>query len=445
MSRLKNDSGQALALVMMVTLVILLMSLSVLTQGTESRKASFEERRIVQACYIAEAGAEKAIAEIKNNPLWLKGLTLNTDYTFISAVPYAGGQITSVKVKRITKSANPTRFFVESLGEYQGAKRTIQVQGEMYDPVDFSRGLWLRSSLSQFGQNSTVDSDIVVEGAITFENNCSVLRNITAAEDVTILQNMTAAKITTAGNLLINNNARAIMDVDAAGDVILDNNTQINGVVNAVGNVSVGSGAMIGYETGDGYSTVFHGKDVYFNGIITNNGQTGTQHPGEAHAVNVSLPSFPTLEQSWYAENADRILTGRLTGMFYVDGISYVSGDISISGIYSGAGAIVAGGKVTINGDLTRADTNSSLAIISFGSPAGIEVGNNLTVHALLYTPDKVSIGDGTHVYGSVVCNVIDIGQGATLTGDDTMQNNQPKWITTAVSITSWKEKYSVF
>lgn len=298
MKSVKDESGQALVLVMMVMTVMLLMGSSMLTQGGESRKASFEERKIVQACYIAEAGVEKAVAEIKNNPFWLKGMALYSSVTYIGspAVAYAGGQITSVTVKRTSGTANPTTFYIESLGEYQGARRTIEVRGEMYDPAASPGREWTRA-----------------------------------------------------------------------------------------------------------------------------------------------------LDKSWYAENADRILTDNFSGAFNVDGIYYISGNISISGTYSGAGTIVAGGRVTINGDLDRANVDSSLAIISFGDPVGIETGSNLTIHALLYTPKKISLGDNSHVYGSAICDMIDTGPGATVTDDNALQSKQPGWTTTIIRITSWKEKYSVF
>lgn len=100
---------------------------------------------------------------------------------------------------------------------------------------------------------------------------------------------------------------------------------------------------------------------------------------------------------------------------------------------------------MTINGNLNRSDANSSLAIISFGSPVGIETSSNLTIYALLYSLNQIAINNETHVYGSAICNIIDIGQNAAVTDDDALQNSQPKWITTMIRITSWKERYSVF
>ncbi|MDD2442924.1 MAG: hypothetical protein PHS52_00275 [Desulfotomaculaceae bacterium] len=315
-----NDSGQALILVMMIMLLVLLMGSSMLTLGSESRQASFDEQRIAQAGYIAEAGIEKAMAKIKYDPFWLKGLDLNKEATFIQALGYAGGTITAVKLKRTSSAGNPTRFYIESLGEYQGARRTIQVEGEMYDPIDFSKGIWVKSPLTQLGENCLINSSITCEGA-----------------------------------------------------------------------------------------------------------------------------GFPVLEENWYAKNADRVLTGDLAGTFGVDGISYAPGSISITGEYSGKGAIIAGGKVTINGELRMEGEGDSLAVISFESANGIKTSNGSTVYALLYCPGTITVGSGSHVQGSVVCDVIEFGPDSVFTGDQSMPNVFPRWITTTVKVTSWKEKYPVF
>lgn len=435
MKNLKNESGQALALVMMVLAVLLLMGSSLLTQGGESRKVSFEEGEIVKACYIAEAGAERAIAEIKNNPSWFKDLALDEDVEFISNLNYGGGKIAAVTVRRTSETENPTTFYIESVGEFGGAKRTIEVQGEMYDPVDFPRGVWVRSP-SSFSNNSIIESDVTAEGELTFINNSTASGVITAAGDVTLRNNMTATRIITGGNLTVYNNVEVTMDVDAAGDVFLYNNAVINGEVNAEGNISVSNNAVIN-------------GDVYYNGTLTvgPGAATGTEHPGGAEAVDVSIPLFPTLDEDWYAENADQILTGDLSGSINLDGIWYVAGDISISGTYSGNGTIVAGGKVTINGDLNRADTGSSLAVISFGNVdgVGIEVSNNVTAYALLYSPNKIVVSNNAHIHGSVICNMLDLSNNAQVIYDNSLQESHPEWVTTTVRVTSWKEKYPVF
>lgn len=444
MKRLKSESGQALVLVMMVMLLLLLMGSSMLTQGSESRKASFEERKIVQAYYLADAGAEKAIARIKNDPFWLKGLAYNTVVKYIgypngllSNMPLAytdDGQITSVTVKRTSVAANPTTFYIESLGEYQGARRTIQVTGKMYDPVDLPVGVTVYYP-STFSNNRIINSDVI--STDEFSNN-SISGVIMSADDVTLKNDVTATKVITGGELNLANNVQANMDVEAAGNVILANNSKIIGKVNAVGNVTLGSNAIIM-------------GDVYYNGTLTKESgaliDDDMLHPGEAQAVNVLPVSFPVPDQDWYDRNADCILTGNLTGSFDVNGISYVAGNINISGTYSGNGAIVAGGKVTINGDLNRADTGSSLAVISFGNVdgVGVELTNDATVYALLYCPNEIIINNNAHLYGSVICNVVDIRNDAKITYEASLQQNQPEWITTGVRITSWKERYSVF
>ncbi|OPX88398.1 MAG: Polymer-forming cytoskeletal [Pelotomaculum sp. PtaB.Bin104] len=448
MNRLKNESGQALVLVMMVMLLLLLMGSSMLTQGSESRKQSYEERKMVQAYYIADAGAEKALARIKNDPFWLKeDLAYNTEVRYIGdpdgvliSEPLAymdGGQITDVTVKRTSVAANPTTFYIKSLGEYQGARRTIEIEGKMYDPVNLPAGVTVNFP-STFSNNTIINSDVISTNDLTFSNNSNISGVITAVGNVMLQNNVSATKVVTGGDLILSNNVQVTMDVEAARDVILYNNVKITGNINAVRNVSLGNNAVI---TGD----------VYYNGTLTmgSGALIGEEmlHPGEAHAVNVVPAPFPVLDQDWYARNADRVLTGNLAGSFDVDGISYVAGDISLSGTYSGNGAIVAGGKVTINGDLNRADAGSSLAVISFGNDdgVGIEVSKNITVYALLYCPNKIVIDNNANFHGSVICNVVDVSNNATVTYEDFLQQNQPDWITTGVSITSWKEQYSVF
>ncbi len=435
MKNLKNESGQALALVMMVLAVMLLMGSSLLTQVGGSREASFEEGEIVRACYIAEAGVERAIAEIKNDSSWFKDLTLDEDVEFISNLNYGGGKIAAVTVRKTSETENPTTFYIESVGEFGDAKRTIEVEGEMYDPVDFPRGVWVRSP-SSFSNSSIIASDVTAEGALTFINNSTASGVITAAGDVTLSNNMTATRIITGGNLTVENNVAVSMDVDAAGNVYLDNNALIAGEVNAEGDIEMSNNSEI---TGE----------VYYNGSITkgSGAATGTEHPGEAEDVDVSIPSFPILDEDWYAENADQILAGDLSGSFSLDGIWYIPGSISISGTYSGNGTIVAGGKVIINGDLNRADTDSSLAVISFGNDegVGIEVGNNTTAYALLYTENQIVISNNAHVHGSVICNELGLSNNARVTYDSTLQDDHPDWVTTVVGVTSWKEKYSVF
>ncbi len=158
---IRNDSGQALVLVMMLVLLILLMSLSMLTQGRENYRASFDEHRIAQVGYTAEAGIEKVLAKIKHDPLWLGSLAYNKEITCVTAQEYAGGVIASVKIKKTSKTVNPVKFDVESQGKYQDAKRTILVDGEMYDPIDFSKGIWTKTPLSQPNGGCWIDSNIV--------------------------------------------------------------------------------------------------------------------------------------------------------------------------------------------------------------------------------------------------------------------------------------------
>lgn len=161
---LKNESGQALFLVTMVIMVLLLVGAAAMTSAYNCRLRSFEEKKTVQAAYIAEAGVEKALARIKDDYTWLKGLPCNVSEGYIPELlfnteeagekrfNYAGGLIENVKVTRTSVESNPTTFTIESSSylpepdEDFGARRTLKVTGEMYDPIDFSSGVWIRQS-----------------------------------------------------------------------------------------------------------------------------------------------------------------------------------------------------------------------------------------------------------------------------------------------------------
>lgn len=456
MKILKDESGQALFLVMMVITVLVLTGAASLTRTGGSRLRSFEEKKMVQASYIAEAGVEKALAQIKNDYTWLKGLDYNTENNFITSLLYIDdgnedldndGYITSVKVKRTSTGDNPTTFYIESRGDYQGATRTLKVTGEMYDPVDFGRGVWVRES-STFSNNTIFHSDITAEGNLTFENNSYASGTIRAVGDINLENNMANQNIiesvglVTGGNLNVANNVKINTNVEVAKNMVMSQNALVRGNANVMGNIKLANNAVIS-------------GDVYYNGDLLpnplpNGASTGTIHPGEATTVTVNVPAFPVLEESLYEQYPNIAPTGTLSGTFNVDGIHYVPGNLSIEGTYHGNGMIVTHGTVTITGDLMRAegDKLSSLAIVAFGknlNGIGIISENKNSVAALLYSPYKISLNNKYQFYGSLVCEQVIVDNNAVVTYDNTLHNNQPRWMTTVIKITSWKEANPVF
>lgn len=447
MKRLKDESGQALFIVMMVIMVLVLTGAAALTRTSGSLLRSFEEKKMVQASYIAEAGVEKALANIKSNYLWLKGLAYNTENNYITTLSYGGGEIAYVTIKRTSTGDNPTTFYIESRGDYQGATRTIKVTGEMYDPVDFARGIWVEES-SVFSNNAIFLSNITSEGSLTFRNNAYASGTIRAIGDINLENNTTAQTIiesvglVTGGNLNVAQNVNIRTNVAVAGNVSMSQNAVINGSANVIGNITLANNSIIT-------------NDIYYNGSLLpnplpNGASTGPIHPGGASPVTVDVPVFPVLEESLYEQYPNLAPSGTLSGSFNVDGIHYIPGDLNIQGTYHGNGMIVTHGKVNITGNLIRAegDKQSSLAIVAFGKDAyGVGIGstNTCSVSALLYTPYKISLANKYEFFGSLVCDQVIVDNNVVVTYDATLHDNQPKWMTTVVKIKSWKEAYPVF
>jgi len=453
-----SEAGQALVLVVMITLLILLMSFSTLTLVSECRKASFAERTMVQAYYIADAGVERALAKVKSDSDWLwyaVHLDPDKEVEFIANQNYAGGVIASVKVKEDSiyptvplsrQDVAYTDILITSEGTYENSKKTLKVRARVNAPLQFARGVWVNSPDSEFG-NSVIISDVTSSGDLIFRHNCTFHGEITAGGTVTVSENVA---ITTD-------------EVKTAKSIILENNAQVNGRVRQAGinpcQVALAGGALIGRVEEVGGQDITHFEDIYYNGTLLNNSgnvlDASKLHPGRAGVV--TTPPYPVLALSMYEKDYDVKYTGNKTfaGDFEINGITYVTGDVTISGNYSGVGAIVAGGNVNISGDLKRYhnDPASSLSILCFGSE-GITIAGGKQVWALLYTPPggpsdmrMINVGNAATVHGSLICDkiVINSAADALVQYENSLAENQPDWITAHINIISWQEFYPVF
>jgi len=440
-----NESGQALILVVMMTLLILLIGFSTLTLVSECRKASLAERTMVQAYYIADAGVERALAKVKSDSGWLWDdvhFDSNKEVEFIINQNYAGGVITEVKVKEegiypavplSREDVAYTNILITSVGAYEGSKKTLEVRARVDAPLHFSRGVWVNSPESDFG-GGVVISHVTSSGDLIFRRNGIFSGEITAGGTVTVLESVTVAAD----------------EVKAAKSIILESGAQVNGGVRQAG-ASPFQVALAGRASISG--------DIYYNGVLFNDSgnvmEASKLHQGGAGVITV--PPFPVLDLSMYEKNHDLKYTGdkAFTGSFEISGITYVTGDVTISGNYNGVGAIVAGGDVYISSDLKRNHDNpaSSLAILCFGD-RGITIADGKEVWALLYTPSggasgagMLNVGGAATVHGSLICDKIMINPAANtlVQYESSLSNHQPEWITTKISITSWHENYPVF
>lgn len=125
--RIENSQrGQALLFVVLVTSLVLALTTGVLEVAGIHRRNIQYQRQQVQAYYIAEAGIERVIARIREDPRWLDGFGWGRDETVTELTgPYAGGEIRKVTLH---KSADGPGLKIEvtSLGKFVSAQKTLK-------------------------------------------------------------------------------------------------------------------------------------------------------------------------------------------------------------------------------------------------------------------------------------------------------------------------------
>ncbi|OIQ58218.1 hypothetical protein MOTE_21500 [Moorella thermoacetica] len=118
-----KESGQIILLVVMVTAIIFLLGMASVTVVTSGLRNTMEERDQMQSYYVAEAGAELALARIQDNPAWLEGLQAGNEVEVLASQPYAGGSIVRVT---LTKD-QVGRVTIISKGKFGAANKTVRV------------------------------------------------------------------------------------------------------------------------------------------------------------------------------------------------------------------------------------------------------------------------------------------------------------------------------
>lgn len=132
MSKLmKEEKGIALVTTILILLLLFTLGTALLSVSATEQKISLNQKRAVQALYLAEAGVNLALAELKVNP----NLLNHTNQYILLSEPLAlGGQqgfIKQVQLKKFYDQDNIQGVSIESLGEKSGQKRKVVVTVEL--------------------------------------------------------------------------------------------------------------------------------------------------------------------------------------------------------------------------------------------------------------------------------------------------------------------------
>ena len=186
------EQGQALILVMLVLLVLALLGAASLTlTGTHGRTARYQ-RDLMQAYYTAEAGVERALIKIRENPSWFAGLPENSEV--FSRVPYAGGEINEVRLTK-TSAGIAARAEITSVGKFGTAQKTLKVSALVFGVSDLLKGasvlpgeplnLRLTGNLSLSGEQGSGGVIFAVGGNLEVSGSSEIQADVYASGSIT--------------------------------------------------------------------------------------------------------------------------------------------------------------------------------------------------------------------------------------------------------------------
>jgi len=398
---LNNQKGMALIIVFIMTTVIVLIGGAALSLGSTVRKNAVTEVHQSRAYYAAEAGVEKALAEAKNNCVWLKN-TVPTrskftnsednseDEKFIYDTHYPGiNDESMIEMVRIIKTSvdeknNVVYVKISSMGKSFQSRKTITVDAKIvyaYPELLF-KGIWTNymSTLPK-GHGVDIDCSIYVSGeGLT----------IPADSDIT-------GDIFCNGRVLFkggNKNKSTIVngDIYAAAGVTIEQYMQL------YGNIYVS----------DASSVIYGEEGVIHNGqIIVCEQQT---------LLSKMPPSVPDMfennQLTWYKDNAN--FTSIPGDLNFQNGIYFINGNLSLSGSYTGQATIVVNGDVEFTGNFVRKETidntykpvsSSCLTILSTNTIRTQNATDKLEVY--LYSKNNVYLKNKTDITGGIISSSI--------------------------------------
>lgn len=140
---LKDCRGQAVILVVLLTLLIFMLGTAAFALSVSLRKNTAREVIHKQAYYIAAAGVAGVLAQAKPDRQWAAQMVVDSPLEMVpQMIPaaYAGGTLASVKVTRV--SGDDLLLNVESRSSYRGGRCLLRVRVRLDRPLDFSHQIW---------------------------------------------------------------------------------------------------------------------------------------------------------------------------------------------------------------------------------------------------------------------------------------------------------------
>jgi len=287
----------------------------VLTLGIFSFELAFTESKIaqnqakaVQALYVAEAGIQIAVNQLKANPAW-EGSYKNIDF-----------EPGKIKVITVTNKGNNPQVRIESQGEVDGINRRIRVD--------------LKKERQPFNNAVTVDflhlksyTSLNIKGGLIVSDNL-IFPPSSSLE----------GRVEVDGQVILND---AVFggSLSASESIVVNGDTIINGLLVAA-------------------------KEIICKGVWQKSENCFPYYQG------INGNKVPALDFDWYLNNKHEVLTETTVDVSKLNsGIYFSAGDLvvtadSITESYNGKIAIVSEGAITLIENLTPQDSREDALLI---------------------------------------------------------------------------------
>jgi hypothetical protein len=460
-TRIRNEKGSIFVIVYWLIIIVVAFGAAFFILSTTENRTAVREKDTNQAFYIAEAGIERALYDLRedlvndsSSPSWadgnVNGYMIGPDTNNFYAISYSSNTLNggsySVQIKNV--SGDDQAIWVKSTGILGDITQTIQVYAKMYNVSPWNNAIFAGAGAS----GAAVNGNVNIRGSV------HILGSGLASTDYAVDLGGTAELVGNNYNGLESSLAAkvpALSTIDYNGETVETLNAQLRvkvGIVGINGSSSVGEADVAGNsvkETVDAvYVTDGFGGNQGSDQVYSDNGWSNAYDLGDsvtfpnlsdpyggyssyqdylrANALVISNASDlaqladvkPTSSFSYSDSNGSISMDGNgnltISGIVYIDGGSFntskAGSDKTIN--YTGEGSIFATGDVQIDTNLvTSGDDsfpNNILGIMTLGSIGFNEASIN--VMGVFYAADSVVAQKQTDIMGTIVSNYFDFG-----------------------------------
>ncbi len=458
---LSNQKGSLLIIAYFLILVLLGFSAAVFLYSTHESRAAERDRRTQEAFYIAEAGIERALYDLRRDYLYdatspsfsdgdIDGIAAGPDSSNFYTLPYSGTTLNggSYTVYLKNSASSSQEIWVKSVGTIGGSSQTILVYARMDNVSPWNNAIFAGAGASGATVNGNVDirgsvhilgtginsTDYAIDLGGTAElvgNNYngvpSALLPKVPVLPTTVFNGQTVstlnAKLRVKKGMVGLSGSSAVGEVDNSGNSVketVDGVYVTNGFggTAGTGHVYSDNGWSNAYDMGD--SVAFPSLSDPYPGYATYKDYLKANALVISSAADLTTLGAMTPKVSFSKSNANGSISfdgnGNLTisGIVYVDGggFSIAKSGSSKSITYTGSGSLFTTGDMQINVDFVTNGNNSfPTNIMGFMTPGNITFNEaSINVMGLFYAETKVVAAKQTNIMGTIVSNYFDMG-----------------------------------